>query len=212
MATQIERHVTVPVDGASLDGELFLPPGATGLVTLATGSRVDRPRTETLAPALRDRGLGTLAVDLLTDAEARVPRAGFDVRLLTDRLSATVAWLRGREALADRSLGYAGVDTAAAAALSAAARRGDDADAVVSLSGRVDLASGSLDAVRAATLFVVGGADTQVLALNRDAYDRLDCEKAMRVVAGAGHLFEGEGELETVADAAADWFADALGP
>jgi pimeloyl-ACP methyl ester carboxylesterase len=72
------------------------------------------------------------------------------------------------------------------------------------------MASDVLDAVQAPTLFIVGGADTQVLALNRDAYDRLDCEKELHVVEGAGHLFEGPGELEEVADVAAEWFVQTL--
>jgi dienelactone hydrolase len=206
--------VAVPVDDVELEGRLAVPPDATGLVVFAHGSGSSRhsPRNNFVADVLRERGLGTVLFDLLTEREDRSRENRFDIDLLTDRLVATTAWLRGREALSDLRIGYFGSSTGAAAALRAAARLGDDADAVVSRGGRVDLASESLDAVRAATLFVVGGADTQVLALNRDAYDRLDCEKAMRVVPGAGHLFEGEGELETVADAAADWFVDALGP
>jgi dienelactone hydrolase len=206
--------VAVPVDDVELEGRLAVPPDATGLVVFAHGSGSSRhsPRNNFVADVLRERGLGTVLFDLLTEREDRSRENRFDIDLLTDRLVATTAWLRGREALSDLRIGYFGSSTGAAAALRAAARLGDDADAVVSRGGRVDLASESLDAVRAATLFVVGGADTQVLALNRDAYDRLDCEKAMRVVPGAGHLFEGEGELEKVADAAADWFVDALGP
>ena len=72
------------------------------------------------------------------------------------------------------------------------------------------MASEVLDEITIPTLFVVGGADTQVLELNREAYDQLSCEKELHVVEGAGHLFEGEGELEEVADVAADWFAGAL--
>jgi len=60
------------------------------------------------------------------------------------------------------------------------------------------------------TLFIVGGADTQVLELNHEAYDQLSCKKELHVVEGVGHLFEGEGELEEVADVAANWFAQAL--
>jgi hypothetical protein len=53
---------------------------------------------------------------------------------------------------------------------------------------------------------IVGGADTQVLELNRQAFEQLTCEKELSVVEGAGHLFEGAGELEEVATLAADWF------
>ncbi len=72
------------------------------------------------------------------------------------------------------------------------------------------MAEAYLDEVRAPTLFLVGGADTQMLELNREAYDQLPCEKELHIVEGAGHLFEGEGELEEVADVATDWFAETL--
>ncbi|ELK51118.1 hypothetical protein D320_15820, partial [Haloferax sp. BAB-2207] len=88
---------------------------------------------------------------------------------------------------------------------------GDEAGAVVSRGGRVDLAESRLGDVTAPTLFVVGGADEPVLRLNRDAFAELDCEKSLEVVAGAGHLFEGPGELDAVADLAADWFETHLG-
>jgi len=67
-----------------------------------------------------------------------------------------------------------------------------------------------LDEIQAPTLFIVGGADTQVLEINRAAHEQLSCEKELPVVAGAGHLCEGKGELEEVADVAADWFAATL--
>jgi pimeloyl-ACP methyl ester carboxylesterase len=118
--------------------------------------------------------------------------------------------VRDRDDTRDLNVGYFGSSTGAASALRAAARLGDDVDAVVSRGGRVDMASEVLGDVGAPTLFVVGGADTQVLELNRDAFGRLDCERDLHVVEGAGHLFEGEGELEEVAAVAADWFEDAL--
>ena len=61
--------------------------------------------------------------------------------------------------------------------------------------------------VEAPTLFIVGGEDTQVLQLNREAFEKLECgEKSLEVIEGAGHLFEGPGELEEVAELAAEWF------
>lgn len=70
----------------------------------------------------------------------------------------------------------------------------------------MDLASEQLAEVTAPTLFIVGGADTQVLELNREGLDELTCTKELTVVEGAGHLFEGPGELEEVAELAAEWF------
>jgi pimeloyl-ACP methyl ester carboxylesterase len=76
--------------------------------------------------------------------------------------------------------------------------------------GRVDLASEALSAVTAPTLFVVGGEDTQVLERNREALDELTCPKELAVVEDAGHLFEGPGQLEEVAELAAEWFENHL--
>ncbi|WP_336036973.1 dienelactone hydrolase family protein [Halobacterium yunchengense] len=212
MAAQIRESVAIPAGDVGLDGELVVPAGATGLVVFAHGSGSSRksPRNNFVAAVLRERGLGTLLFDLLTAEEDRTYETRFDVDLLTDRLLAATEWLRGREGTRDLRLGYFGSSTGAAAALRAAARLGDDVGAVVSRGGRVDMASEQVPDVTAATLFVVGGADTDVLALNRAAFADLTCRKELSVVEGAGHLFEGPGELEAVADRAAAWFDDHL--
>jgi dienelactone hydrolase len=208
MADHSENPVTIPVDGVRLEGELALPDGAGGLVVFAHGSGSSRksPRNNFVAEVLRTHGLGTLLFDLLTEEEDRTPETRFDIDLLTARLLAATEWLRNREDTRELNLGYFGSSTGAAAALRAAARRGDDVGAVVSRGGRVDLASEQLPEVTAATLFVVGGADTDVLKLNREGLTELECAKELEVIEGAGHLFEGPGELEDVADLAAAWF------
>jgi dienelactone hydrolase len=212
MTQSDEDLVSIPVDDVELEGMLEIPEGATGLVVFAHGSGSSRksPRNNFVAEVIRDRGLGTLLFDLLTEEEDQIRENRFDVPLLTDRLVAVTEWLRDREETADLNVGYFGSSTGAASALRAAARRTGDVDAVVSRGGRVDMASEVLEDVQAPCLFVVGGADTQVLELNREAYERLSCEKELHVVEGAGHLFESEGELEEVADVAADWFAETL--
>lgn len=212
MAQNSEKVVSISVDDIELEGMLEVPAVAEGIVVFAHGSGSSRksPRNNFVAEVIRERGLGTLLFDLLTEEEDRVRENRFDIPLLTDRLVAVTEWLWDREETRDLNVGYFGSSTGAASALRAAARLGDGIDAVVSRGGRVDMASDVLDEVAAPTLFIVGGADTQVLELNRDAYDRLPCEKELHVVEGAGHLFEEEDELEEVADVAADWFADAL--
>ncbi|MFP4269561.1 MAG: phosphoribosyltransferase, partial [Alphaproteobacteria bacterium] len=61
-------------------------------------------------------------------------------------------------------------------------------------------------------LFIVGGADSEVLALNRQAFARLNCPKALEVVPGATHLFEEPGTLAAMAAHAVAWFAHHLPP
>jgi len=208
MADPSREAVTIPVDGVELEGDLAVPEGANGLVAFAHGSGSSRksPRNRYVADVLGEHRLGTLLFDLLTEAEDREYETRFDVDLLTERLLAATDWLREDERTRDLTLGYFGSSTGAAAALRAAADRGDGVGAVVSRGGRVDLAADRLADVTAPTLFVVGGADTQVLERNRDAFEQLSSTKELTVIEGAGHLFEGEGELEAVAEHAAEWF------
>jgi pimeloyl-ACP methyl ester carboxylesterase len=63
-----------------------------------------------------------------------------------------------------------------------------------------------LGQVRAPTLLIVGGDDTGVLELNREALAQLRCEKSLEIVPGATHLFEEPGALDQVIDLARKWF------
>jgi predicted phosphoribosyltransferase len=105
-------------------------------------------------------------------------------------------------------VGYFGSSTGAAAALIAASRLGN-AKAIVARGGRPDLAGEStLHQVTAPTLFIVGGNDTNVIAINRTALKSLSNieAKELAIIPGAGHLFEEFGKMEEVAQLAADWF------
>ena len=61
-------------------------------------------------------------------------------------------------------------------------------------------------------MLIVGGADDPVIALNREALDRLRCEKRLEIIPGASHLFEEPGALEEVARLARRWFVRHLTP
>ena len=209
--------VRITVGEVTLDGDLAPPPPGRGIVLFAHGSGSSRhsPRNRQVADHLRGAGLGTLLMDLLTADEERLDlRTGelrFDIGLLAQRLVGAVDWLTARFA-AELRLGLFGASTGAAAALVAAARRPDRVAAVVSRGGRPDLAGPALDRVRAPTLLIVGGADTTVLALNRQAAERLAAPYRLEVVPGATHLFPEPGALDEVARQAAAWFASHLGP
>jgi putative phosphoribosyl transferase len=149
-----------------------------------------------------------LLFDLLTDDEAGDRGKVFDIGLLARRLEEAVGWVRGERAARQLPIAFFGASTGAAAALVAAAHLKADVAAVVSRGGRPDLAGNALEAVTAPTLLIVGGADLQVLELNRQAHGRLRCETRLEIVSGATHLFEEPGALERVAELAAGWFAD----
>ncbi len=74
------------------------------------------------------------------------------------------------------------------------------------MGGRPDLAKEYLPQVQAPTLLIVGEEDTDVIALNKLAYEQLTCEKKLVLVPGATHLFEEEGTLLEATKFAIDWF------
>ena len=202
------------VDGAAeLPGELVLPSGATGVVAFAHGSGSSRlsPRNLRVAVGLHELRLGTLLFDLLVPGEERDRGNVFDIPLLARRLLAATRWLRETAEAAELPLGYFGASTGAAAALWAAAELPDEVGAVVSRGGRPDLAGERLADVRAPTLLVVGGADYQVLDLNREASRALTCPHELLVVPGATHLFDEPGTLGAMAEEAGRWFVRYLG-
>ncbi len=205
--------VHIPADAIELDGELVLPPSATGVVLFAHGSGSSRfsPRNTFVAEVLQQRGIGSLLFDLLTRAEDRDYATRFDIDLLTRRLLAATTWLQTNPQTQTLRVGYFGASTGAAAALQAAAEVGNKIAAVVSRGGRPDLAGETaLSQVTAPTLLIVGSADYGVIELNQQAYALLHCEKKLTLIPGATHLFEEPGTLEHAADSAADWFAQRL--
>jgi len=210
MTEPAERSDTIEVriSPLGLDGLLGLPQRAAGLVLFAHGSGSGRfsPRNNYVAAALRSAGLGTLLFDLLTEGEAGDRRNVFDIELLAARLALATAWARGQEETESLPIGYFGASTGAAAALVAAARLQEDIGAIVSRGGRPDMAGPLLEQVRAPTLLIVGGQDTGVLELNRQALEQLRCEKRLEIVAGATHLFEEPGALDQVIELARQWF------
>ena len=212
------NEVLIPLKSIRLGGELTMPPEAMGLVLFAHGSGSSRhsPRNQFVARKLQEAGLGTLLFDLLTAeeerSEAHTRHLRFNIELLSDRLIGATRWALDEGTSKETCIGCFGSSTGAAAALIAAADLREEVLAVVSRGGRPDLAGDALPRVTAPTLLIVGGDDRQVITLNEQAYDRLQCEKALRIVSGASHLFEEPGALEKVADMAGEWFASRLLP
>lgn len=213
LKTELSQLVRMPVDHVLIEGMLELPAKAEGLVLFAHGSGSSRhsPRNNFVARALREKGMGTLLMDLLTPVEDLDYQVRFDIGLLTRRLLQATLWVQDQPETAGLPMGYFGASTGAAAALRAAAAMGDRVQAVVSRGGRPDLA-GQLDLVkvRAPTLLLVGGLDTDVLELNQAAYALLSCTKKLSIVPGATHLFEEADTLAQAASQAADWFSHHL--
>lgn len=208
------RPISFELPDVRLPGDLAVPDDARGLVVFAHGSGSDRfsPRDRNLASALQRAGVATLLFDMLTPEEGQSRAVCFDVATLAGRLDRVVAQLRRDPRLGRLPLGLFGASTGASAALAVAAERQRDVVAVVARSGRPDLAGQAvLSGVTAPALFIVGGEDRQVVALNRVAQRWIPGKTEVAVVPGATHLFQEPGTLDVVAELACDWFARWLG-
>ena len=206
------REIAVPPLG--LVGDLCVPPDPRGIILFAHGSGSSRrsPRNIAVADTLNAQGFATLLLDLLTADEAKDRRNVFDIPLLAERLLEAAIWIGAEPDIADLPLGLFGASTGAGAAMLAAAELHGGVAAVVSRGGRPDLAGPRLAQVGAPTLLIVGGDDRHVLALNRQALAALKCEKLLRIVPKATHLFDEPGALEAVTDMASAWFQHYLPP
>lgn len=208
MKNSRSKNISIDLEqGIILPGILTIPEHALGVVLFAHGSGSSRfsPRNTFVANTLHDAAIATLLIDLLTEEEDSVYETRFDIDLLTRRLDAVVHWLSTQRETRHLPLGLFGASTGAASALNLAAGTPSHITAVVSRGGRPDLSEANLPLVQAPTLLIVGD-DDDVINLNRQAYDRLRCEKELVIIPGATHLFEEPGALEQVAKHAKRWF------
>src|SRR5215208_4070822 len=211
-----ERAVRIPAGAIELEGNLGVVEGDEGAVLFAHGSGSGRssPRNLYVARVLRQAGLATLLIDLLTaeeeEVDLRTRHLRFDIGLLAERLVGATGWLRNEPDTRNLKIGYFGASTGAGAVLVAAAERPDEVGAVVSRGGRPDLAGEALSRVEAPTLLIVGRSDVPVIGMNEEALERMHVEKQLEIIPGATHLFEEVGALEEVARLAAAWFSHYL--
>jgi alpha-beta hydrolase superfamily lysophospholipase len=207
MKVPLHKEVSIQVGNVVLGGELYLPDTAKSIVVFSHGSGSSRfsTRNRAVATYLQKRNFGTLLFDLLTAGEDKVYENRFDIDLLTERLAGVTKWLMHHAEASGYQIGYFGASTGAASALKAAAVL-KGIGAIVSRGGRPDLAGDDLYLVTAPTLLIVGGLDDTVIDLNREAFEKLSCEKELKIVEGATHLFEEPGRMEIVCEFAAEWF------
>ncbi len=99
MARTLTVQTGAAAGGVALDADLVAPDEVGGIVLVAHGSGSSRhsPRNRTVADALREQGVATLLLDLLTGEEAatdeRTREHRFDVDLLGGRLAGAMDWL-----------------------------------------------------------------------------------------------------------------------
>ncbi len=208
----MDKTLEIQLDDVTLVGEMVLPEVAHGLVIFSHGSGSSRfsPRNNFVAQQLQRRGIGTFLFDLLTEEEDKDYSQRFNIELLSQRLLQVTKQVVKLKEVKRLPVGYFGASTGAASALYAASVLLNRISAVVSRGGRPDMAMEQLPAVKAPTLLIVGGLDSEVIKLNEKAFNKLSGIKQLEIIDGATHLFEEPGTLEQMAKLAGDWFTQYL--
>lgn len=202
--------IRIPLKQAELEGVLWLPADALGIVVCANSIAGPRmtPPNDYVGSVLRSARLGTLWVDLsgsggvgqgTQEAEAPVE--------LGDRIAAVCNWLGEHQATTDLPVALFGAGEAGAAALDLAATRPPCVCAVVTRGARTDIVgTAALARITAPTLLIVGSLDDAMIASHRGAYAALRCKKRLEIIPGGTRTFEEPGSLEVVARLTRSWF------
>lgn len=204
----MSESIKIDVEKGFVEGDLNIPINPVGIVIFAHGSGSSRhsSRNKFVAGYLNEKNIATLLFDLLTKEEDYFYENRFHIDLLAERLIKATEIIKSDERLKKLNIGYFGASTGAAAAITAAAQ-GKNIKAIVSRGGRPDMADVFLGKLQVPTLLIIGGDDTEVIKLNREAYNKINYPvKEFFIVPQATHLFEEPGALEEVAALAANWF------
>lgn len=210
---EVSENVLIKVDEhRSLAAELLWPESPRGVVIVlrepATGGSGSRERQ--VARSLSKRGYAAVIVDLPT-ATSDEKAAALDPASSTDCVYSAIAFANAEAGEARLPVGIFGARASAAVALATAAKWPEEARAVVAYGGQFDR-DVSPDAIRAPSLLLVGSRDGRLVKSNRAMMQRLRGTKALTIIQGAENRLEEPEAVESVAEAAGEWFDRYLRP
>jgi len=204
-----QTEVQIAAGDVRLDGLLVVEPASLGLVLMLerSAATLATDRSALIAAALRQAGLSTLQVGMLShDEERHAPDSWHQVTMLTTRLEAVVAWVSRQPGLRSQPLAVLAREATAAAAVRVAAHRESPFIAIACRGGRPDLAGMEpLRALKTPLLMVAGEYDA-ALPPNRQVEQFLAGGCELIVVAGASHTFEEAGALDEASRHFVTWF------
>jgi pimeloyl-ACP methyl ester carboxylesterase len=168
------------------------------------GSGKDSPRNVVIAEHLLDAGVATVVFDLSGHGDSSGPGDGLDAYV--EDLAAVCRWAASQPGLDPRRFGIAGSSLGSVVAVEAVKRGRVHPATLVLRAPPVD--PGELDGLDVPTLVVVGSADPLLAGVEQAV---ATCPAAtLRVVEGAGHLFEEEGALEEALTETVGWLVRIL--
>lgn len=199
--------------GSRLAGRLELPGGGQGpfpVVLFAHGfdSGKDSPRGLPVAKRLREAGIATLLFDFTGHGDSEGTRADSTPGRQVDDLTAAMDFVDGAPALDSKRLGICGASSGGLVALAVALSDGRPKTLVLR-GPRTDNLMVEATRFTVPILIIQGGLDP-LLPDSLVFYKALNCEKDLKVVAGADHLFSEPDHLRQVIDWTTSWFVERL--
>ncbi|MBC7814431.1 MAG: hypothetical protein H7175_24960 [Burkholderiales bacterium] len=206
------RHTDIRIQAERvwLDALLSHAPDVRGLIIVAAPfvARLRESRENYASDFLRDTGFGTLLVSMLTPyEESRDPDVRYDISLLHHRLQALLAWVDQQPHLTDIPIGILSASTVVAAGVRQLSKDPERVSALVSRSGRADLAGADpLRKLRVPTLMLIPAGEADLRRSSELAYALIGGEKVWREFPNASAGFIEPGTLEASTTAACEWF------
>ena len=202
--------LTILSEHGPLRGQLKLLAEPRGLVVLAHAAATLDEREDIVAARLRDAGLSTLNIDLLSRQEERFADACHNVPLLARRLLDFLTLLKNRMLLgeiAPQPLALFAANATSPVAVRVAAQRDHDIVALACRDGLIDLAGTLyLRSLASPLLLLVEDSDEQHLASSRRALREVHCPHRLTLIPEIGIDFATSTGLQQSADEAAQWF------
>jgi dienelactone hydrolase len=204
-----DEQVNITTGETMLKGHLVIPENSRALVLFADdrGDSVREKRNMLIAEILQKEGFATLQFNMQTAEEMGEENKGISCQKLAERIHDAYHWSKTNPQTESFNIGLFGFNTGAAAAIMVAARPENNINAVVSLSGRPDLAIDHLQQIGCPVLLIVGGADNAVVTYNQKALPHITkAESRINVLQDSGHGFDNEQKLQEVAQLTKEWF------
>jgi putative phosphoribosyl transferase len=206
-----EAVVQITTLGATLEGNLVIPANADRIAVFvqADGSCRHNPRNHYLAHFLRQYGLATLLVDLLTLEEqmvcSRAEALHYDLDTLAMRLVAVTDWLQSQPYTDHLQISYLGLQRGAQVGFLAAIARPTAVEAIVIPGNNLQNSHLALPFVTTPTLLIVSGLEQEMLERNRQILHQLPQGSDLAIVPRATNLLRESSSLEYIGRFTSQW-------
>jgi putative phosphoribosyl transferase len=205
-----DSPISIHTEHGPLHGRLAPLAGASCLIVLAHAGATPEAHDDALAARLRQAGMATLVIDLLTHQEERFADVHNNVPLLAKRLLDCLTLIKRQmqnDEMPTLPIGLCAADSTSPVVIRVAGLRDNDIAAVVCRGGLIDLAGALyLRSLTSPLLVLLGQSDATLLASNQRALKEVACTKLLAIIQETTSSFASSGAFDAAASKVTDWF------